>query len=149
MSDHETTPKKLMSQSTSNEDGDVTDVDTINTRPNIKNINGQSVMVGELPSDFLRLDLNSSLSGSESDTRRQIELDEEMAASLQAMYNQQAHWNYQAHLSVTLVEALLNRNYGMMNMSLYTRMRFGTTIFETNTCNRCGKTPKWNQTFTS
>lgn len=102
---------------------------------NLRKFNGHTILVGPLPDDFLRIDLcsNSSCSVGKS----QLEIDEQLAASLQQQYNQQAQRHqasrYQAQLMIKCVEAKLTKNYGLVNMNPYIRLRLGHTIFETKT----------------
>jgi len=116
----------------------------------VKSFHGQSVMVGQLPEDFLRLDGTSPPSNS---NQSQLEIDEQLAASLQSQYNhqaqRQAQWasQYQANLVITCVEARLTKNYGLVNMNPYMRLRIGHTIFETKTSHKGGKNPKWNESI--
>nr|XP_027204249.1 toll-interacting protein B-like [Dermatophagoides pteronyssinus] len=156
----ETKPKTLLSQTINGDNNDNSDLnssestsnDQTQKMSNVQNVNGNSVVLGQLPDDFLRLDSSSPTN----QTRSQIELDEELAASLQRQYDSQllsqqravANWNsnYRAHLSITFVEAHLIKNYGLMNMSPYVRIRIGNTIYETRTSTRGGKNPKWNET---
>ena len=160
----ETKPKELLSQTINGDDQNVNpdlnssesttnDQSVKQKMPNVQNVNGHSVVLGQLPDDFLRLD---SASATNQPTCNQIELDEELAASLQRQYDSQAlaqqrnvaNWNsnYRAYLSITFVEAHLVKNYGLMSMSPYVRIRVGNTIYETRTSTRGGKNPKWNET---
>lgn len=91
------------------------------------------ILVGQLPDDFLRI--------AQQEEQQQIQNDQELAATLQQQYNQQATgqvatpWasRFQAQLILTFVEAKLVKNYGLMNMSTYLRSRVGHTIYETKT----------------
>ncbi|KAI7697242.1 Toll-interacting protein A [Sarcoptes scabiei] len=127
---------------------------------NLKNIKGQDVVLGQLSDDFLRIDndvdgSNRSSSSLSNATQNQIESDGQLALNLQRQYNLQTsssmfgnEWfaNYRAELSITFIEAHLVKNYGLMNMNVYVRMRVGNTIYETKNSNRGGKNPKWGET---
>jgi len=105
-------------------------------RPKVQTFHGLAILVGQLPEDFLRIDSAPSSSNA---NPSQMEIDEQLAASLQSQYNHQAHrysqWasQYQAQLVITCVEARLTKNYGLVNMNPYIRLRIGHTIFETKT----------------
>lgn len=130
------------------------------TKMNLKNIKGQDVVLGQLSDDFLRIDngvdgSNRSSSSLSNATQNQIESDGQLALNLQRQYNLQTsssmfgnEWfaNYRAELSITFIEAHLVKNYGLMNMNVYVRMRVGNTIYETKNSNRGGKNPKWGET---
>ena len=92
--------------------------------------NRSELLLGQLPDNFLRID----------NMDHQIENDQELAASLQKQYDQQAaasgnQWatQFKAQLVLTFVEARLVKNYGLMNMNPYLRLRVGHTIYETKT----------------
>lgn len=120
---------------------------------NTRTFKGNKAFVGALPEDFLRLNSHSG-----SSETPQVQLDEEYAAALQQRYDQQAALGfgrgqfidinqYKAHAEITFVNANLNKNYGLMPMSLYIRLRIGHTTYETRTSSGCGKVPKWNETI--
>lgn len=96
-------------------------------------------MVGELPADFLRA------------SPRQVQEDQRIAQVLQAQ--QQAGFvqalpaNVQGRLSISIVQARLNKNYGLTKMDPYCRVRLGHTVFETLTAVNGAKSPHWNKTF--
>ncbi len=121
---------------------------------NLRTFHGQPILVGQLPEDFLRIDGQApgAPSGNAGHHQQQhhqpqqhrppasqIEIDQQLAASLQQQYDHQAQrraqWasQYQAQLVITVVEARLVKNYGLVNMNPYMRIRLGHTIFETKT----------------
>ncbi|KAI2808390.1 hypothetical protein BLOT_006332 [Blomia tropicalis] len=119
---------------------------------NLRTFHGQSILVGQLPDDFLRVD---HLPVNNDTQNHQIEIDEQLAHSLQQQYEQQAtlsrgrvgqfqHQQFQAQIDITCVEAKLVKNYGLVNMNPYMRLRVGHSIYETPTSYKGGKNPKWN-----
>lgn len=136
---------------------------------NLRTFHGQPILVGQLPEDFLRIDGQApgqAPSGNAGHHQQQhhqpqqhrppasqIEIDQQLAASLQQQYDHQAQrraqWasQYQAQLVITVVEARLVKNYGLVNMNPYMRIRLGHTIFETKTSHKGGKNPKWNESI--
>lgn len=112
---------------------------------NLRTFHGQSILVGQLPEDFLRIDgqaqagAHNNSATAHGSQASQLEIDQQLAASLQQQYDHQAHrraqWasQYQAQMVITCVEAKLIKNYGLVNMNPYMRIRLGHTIFETKT----------------
>lgn len=49
-------------------------------------------------------------------------------------------------LQLNILEAKLSKNYGLVKMDPYVRLRLGTKVFETPTDNGGGKNPKWQKT---
>ena len=122
-------------------------------------------MLGNLPDDFLRPD---TLPGSDSSSEQEI-ADRELAMQLQ-----QHQWAAQHHpaqncvgqLIISVVEvvslqirfhftkkkthtfswqASFVKNYGMVRMDPYARVRVAHAVFETHANSSGGKTPRWNK----
>ncbi|KAK6021591.1 CUE domain protein, partial [Ostertagia ostertagi] len=95
------------------------------------------VLVGELPVDFLRL----------------IVPRDQAAASQQQQTQQLVYTggsfvppNTRGRLSITIADANLVRNYGIVRMDPYCRLRVGHAVFETQTKLSGGRSPVWNRT---
>ncbi|KAH9525127.1 hypothetical protein Btru_000371 [Bulinus truncatus] len=118
----------------------VTSTTVINQNPAISVSRRNQVMVGELPSDFLRT----------GPALTQEQEDERIARILQAQ-QQAGHVvsNFAGRLSISVVQAKLNKNYGITKMDPYCRVRIGHTVFETPTAYNGAKNPRWNKTVTT
>lgn len=99
--------------------------------------------VGDLPNDFLRLDVASL---DESACKLQQEaVDQQAAMALQQTMTcvQDRDRN---RLNISIVQARLVKNYGLTRMDPYVRLRVGHCVYETQTDPNGGKTPKWHKT---
>ncbi|XP_059150128.1 toll-interacting protein B-like [Physella acuta] len=101
------------------------------------------VMVGELPTDFLRT--GPSLTQEQEDER----IARILQAQQQAGGNVVSTGNIVGRLSISVVQAKLTKNYGITKMDPYCRIRLGHTVFETPTAYNGAKTPRWNKTVTA
>ena len=116
-------------------------------------------VVGPLPDSFLRIpgtEVREVSEAGDSEDR-----DRELALKLQrqlAMEHRQqlggatglgpgaGPQNVIGRLTATIVEARLNKNYGVTRMDPYARLRIGHNVYETPTCQNGAKEPKWNKT---
>lgn len=94
----------------------------------------------DIPPDFLRL----------TPSNFQVVADHEAAM---ALHHQQIGFpvglaaNTVGRLSITVAQAKLVKNYGLTRMDPYVRIRVGHYIYETQTDQNGGKTPRWNRVF--
>ncbi|GIY11440.1 toll-interacting protein A [Caerostris darwini] len=97
----------------------------------------QQVMLGELPEDFLRvLPLTAE---------QQVSLDEQTAIALQHQYTVASAVS--GRLTISIIEAKLNKNYGLTRMDPYVRLRVGNSCYETSTNYNGARNPRWYQSF--
>ncbi|CAI6351088.1 unnamed protein product [Macrosiphum euphorbiae] len=102
------------------------------------------VYVGDLPNDFLRLDV---VSVDDSTNRLQQEAaDQQAAMALQQALSCVQGDRDRNRLNITIVQARLVKNYGLTRMDPYVRLRVGHCVYETQTDPNGGKTPKWHKT---
>lgn len=97
------------------------------------------VMLGSLPNDFLRVAPTQAQSQEEADRAAAMHLQQQMIA--------QSRHSAVGRLQVSIVSAVLNKNYGMTRMDPYVRMRIGHQVLETQTDVNGAKNPRWNKTF--
>lgn len=95
------------------------------------------VMLGTLPNDFLRMPPSQAQTQEEVDRATALHLQHQMMQPQQAV----------GRLQMTVVSAVLNKNYGMTRMDPYVRVRVGHYIYETQTDTNGAKTPRWNKVF--
>ena len=117
-------------------------------------------VVGPLPDSFLRIPGTevrevSEAGGDTEDRDRELAL--QLQRQLAIEHRQQlggaaglgpgpGPQNVIGRLTVTIVEARLNKNYGVTRMDPYARIRIGHNVYETPTCQNGAKEPKWNKT---
>jgi toll-interacting protein len=102
------------------------------------------VYVGDLPKDFLRLDVVSL--DSSTGRLQQEAADQQAAMALQQTLSCTQGDRDRNRLNITIVQARLIKNYGLTRMDPYVRLRVGHCVYETQTDPNGGKTPKWHKT---
>jgi len=110
------------------------------------------VLIGELPDDFLRLTTPLHDDGERSVHSPSQQLpahpqQQQYTPQMQPFYFVPPHTR--GRLAIKVVEAKLTKNYGLVRMDPYVRVRIGNTIFETPTSVNGGKSPSWNRTINS
>jgi len=107
-------------------------------------------VTGPLPESFLRIPGREEEEAGELQTGEE-QRDREMALQLQRELaleaRPQLRQNVLGRMTVTIVEARLNKNYGVTRMDPYARLRIGHNVYETPTCQNGAKEPKWNKTI--
>ncbi|KJH42306.1 C2 domain protein [Dictyocaulus viviparus] len=96
----------------------------------------RQVLTGDLPADFLRLIV----------PRQQVSSPQK--SPQQSLYGGGSFVppNTRGRISITIADANLVRNYGIVRMDPYCRLRVGHAVFETQTKLSGGKSPVWNRT---
>ncbi|XP_022182916.1 toll-interacting protein-like [Myzus persicae] len=102
------------------------------------------VYVGDLPKDFLRLDL---VSLDDSTNRlQQKAADQQAAMALQQALSCVQGDHEINRLNITKVLVQLVKKYGLTRMDPYVWLRIGHCVYETLTDPNGGKPPKWHKT---
>ncbi|KAG0713465.1 Toll-interacting protein [Chionoecetes opilio] len=96
------------------------------------------VMLGTLPNDFLRMPQSRAQTQEEVDHATALHLQHQMMTQPQQAVGR---------LQMTVVSAVLNKNYGMTRMDPYVRVRVGHYVYETQTDTNGAKTPRWSKVF--
>jgi len=102
----------------------------------------QQVMVGELPAEFLRVVATSS--------NPQVDRDAQFARQLAAQEASHHHSQRTVvsdRLIISIMEAKLKKNYGIMKMDPYCRIRVNHGVYETETSNGGSKNPSWHKSI--
>lgn len=116
------------------------------------------VLLGDLPRDFLRLSIPVSSAAPSSTQQSSVFVTGQQVIPVgvtnitqhNLFQAQQAFYSFvppntRGRISVTIVEAKLAKNYGLVRMDPYCRVRIGNAVFETPTDIRGGRAPKWNR----
>lgn len=93
------------------------------------------VLIGRLPDDFLRLPSTSAPG----------QLPVSALDPAAAQFFTFVPPNTRGRLVVKVVQGQLSKNYGILRMDPYLRLRIGNAVFETHTNVNGGKTPTWNR----
>lgn len=99
--------------------------------------------LGQLPSDFLRVDSATAPQSSTGDQPHLVPVNYGRPA---AIHQRQAD-NILGRLKVTVAQAKLIKNYGFTRMDPYCRIRIGHSVYETPTDLNGSKNPRWNKVF--
>uniref|UniRef100_H2YLR6 Toll-interacting protein n=1 Tax=Ciona savignyi TaxID=51511 RepID=H2YLR6_CIOSA len=112
--------------------------------PKTQTTNHGEVVIGELPNDFLRMPNPTNYD--------QVANDEKMAKEMAAMEVQQQNMMSQMmvvtnRFKITVLEAKLNKNYGVVRMDPYCRIRVNHRVYETDTSYNGAKNPQWTKSI--
>ena len=113
----------------------------------------RKAVIGPLPESFLRIpgtEEPETMSGEERDRELAMQLQRQLAmehrqqvagAGAQGVqgHQQMMNQNVIGRLTATIVEARLNKNYGVTRMDPYARLRIGHNVYETPTCQNRAK----------
>ncbi|EPB74606.1 C2 domain protein [Ancylostoma ceylanicum] len=95
----------------------------------------RQVLVGELPPDFLRLIVPREQEATSFPQQQLVYAGGSFVPP-----------NTRGRVSITIADANLVRNYGIVRMDPYCRLRVGHAVFETQTKLSGGRSPVWNRT---
>lgn len=107
----------------------------------------------QLPDDFLRIVLDQRQIAESKDSQLAKQLQYGMNMPNYAnpnMYGYREIVDYgRGKLQVDIIEAKLNKNYGLTRMDPYVRLKMGPRMFETPTAYNGSKNPVWRKTIVS
>ncbi|ETN73048.1 hypothetical protein NECAME_04356, partial [Necator americanus] len=98
----------------------------------------RQILVGELPPDFLRLIVPRE---------QATPFPQQQVTQLVYGGGSFVPPNTRGRVSITIADANLVRNYGIVRMDPYCRLRVGHAVFETQTKLSGGRSPIWNRTI--
>ena len=105
-------------------------------------------MPKSLPKDFLRVMLNEQQVNETTDEELARRLQFGLTKGAQRMQKPAMNnINYLGRLQIDIVEAVLNKNYGLVKMDPYVKMTIATKNFETATDYSGAKNPRWNKSI--
>nr|CAB3267161.1 toll-interacting protein B [Phallusia mammillata] len=107
----------------------------------LKETSRGAVMLGELPQEFLNVETPGGASS-------QMDRDAQMAQQLAAREIQKQRMQpvmVTERLFISVIEAKLNKNYGLVKMDPYCRIRVNHTMVETDTDQNGAKNPHWTK----
>ncbi|VDK77840.1 unnamed protein product [Litomosoides sigmodontis] len=113
----------------------------------------KKVFLGQLPDDFLRITVPSPVPVHRQQQQSAVPygiVDPNLVAQQALLQAQYAFYSFvppntRGRISITIVEAKLVKNYGLVRMDPYCCLRVGNAIFETPRNVNGGKTPRWNR----
>jgi toll-interacting protein len=123
----------------------------------IESLRSKAFVPAALPQDFLRIVLDQRQLGEHKDRMIAHQMQFGMQPSLAApgingdQYQQHRSRHEmeaatsRGRLQINIVEAKLNKNYGLTRMDPYVRIRIGNKIFETPTAYNGSKNPVWKK----
>lgn len=133
-----TLPKSIQAQISANESLNEGDETTTSSRNRAQNCKDFIEKYKQLPDDFLRIPSSYYPTPSPSDFNL-------TAQQARAIVAREAPLN--DLIAISVVEAQLVKNYGLLKMDLYCKIRVGHTAVETETCLNGGKNPKWRELY--
>uniref|UniRef100_A0A915CVR3 Toll-interacting protein n=1 Tax=Ditylenchus dipsaci TaxID=166011 RepID=A0A915CVR3_9BILA len=119
------------------------------------------ILIGDLPDDFLRLCQPVQEVGVEvapaqphhypAPVAESVDSQQQTAYMPQMVSPAEQFYAFvpphtRGRIAIKVVEAKLTKNYGLVRMDPYVRVRVGNTLFETPTSVNGGKAPSWNRT---
>ncbi|CAF0798709.1 unnamed protein product [Brachionus calyciflorus] len=133
--------------------GDFTDLKSIviqeNDKKTLEDLKKRAYIPENLPEDFLRIILNENNIPEDSDSMiaRQLHFNLNRPNALPSYTNRyQAQVDFgRGRLQIDVVEAKLNKNYGITRMDPYVRFILGKRVFETPTAANGSKNPIWKK----
>uniref|UniRef100_A0A8R1XTH8 C2 domain-containing protein n=1 Tax=Onchocerca volvulus TaxID=6282 RepID=A0A8R1XTH8_ONCVO len=113
----------------------------------------KKVFLGQLPVDFLRIAIPSPTSVQRQRQQSVVPFyiaDPNLVVQQALLQAQHTFYSFvppntRGRISITVVEAKLVKNYGLVRMDPYCCVRVGNSVFETPRNFNGGKTPKWNR----
>lgn len=100
----------------------------------------------KLPDDFLRV-ISPELVQTNQDLALANRLQNELNLQIGSPIWLDQNLNSRGRLEINIVEAKLNKNYGITRMDPYVRFKLGNRIFETATHYNGSKNPIWKKKF--
>lgn len=111
-----------------------------------KSVNRNQVVVGELPNDFLRvMTAQEKHDQMTTDSQLACQIAQQEMSAYQHVSRSQARPTYIDRLLISVVEARLNKNYGLTKMDPFCVVRVNHQVYETETCENGSKNPTWTR----
>lgn len=131
-----TLPKSIQAQISANESSNRGDETTTSSLDRTQNYRDFIEKYKQLPDDFLRIPASYYPTPSDFDITAQ---------QARAIVARETPLNDM--IAISVVEAQLVKNYGLLKMDLYCKIRVGHMSLETETCLNGGKNPKWRELY--